>query len=480
MKQKIAKIIIFILCLSLLILGISQILKYKSNDGIDQMQAFYTNEENSIDVLFMGSSHCYSNINTGVLYDEFGIAGFDYGGAEQLLWNNYFWLIEALKTQKPKLIVLDLFSTGVIKDDFQGAWMMENIYGMESSENYYDSVKISTLDPAFDTYILPFTRYHSRYAHITKEDFQYEEYLESFKGFEPKWSTTSSTGFTAPDVSGVTEMTPISEKAERYLRRYIELCIKEDIPLLFINAPYMVTEDAQKIYNYMFSIAEEYDIPYLDFNKMYEELELNFDTDMCEWSHLNEIGNVKYTTYLGNYIKEHYEIPDRRGDEAYITWKEDADRWKQELNFCTLPKVRDAAEYIKALNNPYYTLIVTMNDGNDFTLLSPNMKQELKKLGIDETALGQRVYIIRDKQVLFQSAEEEYEWYTSFEKGDIIVNREIKISGDNTEIKSKAYINGAEYDTTGQPFMITVYDNFLNIRVGTVGMNPADGYSAIQ
>ncbi|HOO27524.1 MAG TPA: hypothetical protein PLU43_03595, partial [Lachnospiraceae bacterium] len=154
MKSKIGKIILFAVCLSAILFGINQILKYKSNDGINQMRAFYTNDENSIDVLFMGSSHSYSNVNTGVLYDDFGIAAYDLGGAEQLLWNDYYWLVEALKTQKPKVIVLEIFSTGMIKDDFQGAWIMENLYGMKLSKNYYESVKKSTLDTAFDSYIL--------------------------------------------------------------------------------------------------------------------------------------------------------------------------------------------------------------------------------------------------------------------------------------------------------------------------------------
>jgi len=480
MKSKIGKIVLFLLCLALLLFILGEILKYKSNDGIDQMRAFYTNEDNTIDVLFMGSSHTYSNINTGVLYRDFGIAGFDLGGAEQLLWNNYAWLVEALKTQRPKVVVLEIFSTGVIKDDFQGAWLMENLYGMKPSENYFETVKKSTLDKAFDSYILPFTRYHSRYTEITEEDFEYEEYLKTFKGFEPKWGTQADTELIAPDIGNVTEMIPISEKAERYYRRYIELCAQEDIPLLIICSPYQVTEDAQKIYNYMFSVAEEYGVPYLDFNKMYAELGLDFSVDMCEWSHLNEKGNVKYTAYLGNYLKEHYEIPDRRGDKAYITWQQDADRWTQEWNQYVLRDVKDAGEYIKKLDNPNYTLIITINENNDFSLLSEHVKQALTAIGIDESALRQKAIVVEDDRILFQSDKEEYEWYTSFKKGDIIISGEVAEKDGNTEIKSRVVINGGEYDHTQSPLVISIYDQLLNTRIGTIGLTPEDGYSTIR
>ncbi|MFT3984691.1 MAG: hypothetical protein QM697_12350 [Lachnospiraceae bacterium] len=480
MKSKISKIVLFLSCLAILLFILNEILKYKSNDGIDQMRAFYTNADNTIDVLFMGSSHTYSNINTGILYRDFGIAAFDLGGAEQLLWNNYNWLVEALKTQRPQVVVLEIFSTGVIKDDFQGAWLMENLYGMKPSENYYEAVKKSTLDTAFNSYILPFTRHHSRYTEIAEEDFEYEEYLKTFKGFEPKWGVQADQELIAPDIESVSEMTVISEKAERYYRKYIELCAQEGIPLLIICSPYQVTEDAQKIYNYMFSIAEEYDVPCLDFNKMYTELGLNFSTDLCEWSHLNEKGNVKYTAWLGNYLKEHYEIPDRREDKAYITWQQDADRWTQEYNQYVLPGVKDAGEYLKKLDNPYYTLIVTINEHNDFSRMSDSVKQELAGIGIDETALRQEIVVVKKDQILFQSAEEIYEWYTSFKKSDIIVSRELREKGGNTERKSKILINGEEYQHAQSPLGIIIYDHLLNKKIGIIGLTPEDGYSTIH
>ncbi len=479
MRRKIGKIVLFLLCLALLFFILNEILKYKSNDGIDQMQAFYTNEDNTIDVLFMGSSHAYSNINTGVLYDDFGIAGFNLGGAEQLLWNNYDWLVEALKTQQPKVAVLEIFSTGVIKDDFQGAWLMENLYGMKPSKNYYESVKKSTLDQAFESYILPFTRYHSRYTEITQGDFEYEEYLKTFKGFEPKWGVREGTELIAPDISNVTEMTPISEKAERYYRKYMELCAQENIPLLLVCSPYQVTQEAQKIYNYMFSIAEEYGVPYLDFNKMYAELGLDFPIDMCEWSHLNEKGNVKYTTWLGNYLKEHYEIPDRRGDKNYITWQQDADLWTQELNHHVLPQITDAGEYISKLNNPHYTLIININPENEFSLMSENVKQALAEIGVDEAVLKQKIVVLKNKQILFQSFADEYEWYTSLEKGDIIVDRKVIEKEEHIQTHARVIINGIEYNNSHSPLVITVYDHLLNTRVATIGLKPEDGYSTI-
>ena len=58
-----------------------------------------------IDVLFLGSSHVHCNVNTQLLWDEYGMAAYLMTGAEQPLWNSYYNLKEALKTQKPRLVV---------------------------------------------------------------------------------------------------------------------------------------------------------------------------------------------------------------------------------------------------------------------------------------------------------------------------------------------------------------------------------------
>ena len=58
-------------------------------------------------------------MNTQLLWDEYGMAAYLMTGAEQPLWNSYYNLKEALKTQKPKLVVLDMFCPSRFYDDFQ-------------------------------------------------------------------------------------------------------------------------------------------------------------------------------------------------------------------------------------------------------------------------------------------------------------------------------------------------------------------------
>ena len=92
----IIKVLIIAAVAVVLVLGIAKVLLLKSEDGINQFQAFYKQPENSIDVIFSGSSKVYCDIATGVLWENHGIAAFDLGGAEAPSWVSYYQLKEAL------------------------------------------------------------------------------------------------------------------------------------------------------------------------------------------------------------------------------------------------------------------------------------------------------------------------------------------------------------------------------------------------
>ena len=73
MRKYIIKIIFFG---GILILALGQchkVLKFKYEDGIYGMETMYRLEDNSIDVLALGSSHSFVDINPSVLYREYGI-----------------------------------------------------------------------------------------------------------------------------------------------------------------------------------------------------------------------------------------------------------------------------------------------------------------------------------------------------------------------------------------------------------------------
>ena len=83
-KFKDKKIVIRVLAIFALIFGISvlsDILQIKSDHGINQNRGLYFQSEDSIDAVFLGTSHIHCNVNTALLWEEYGIAAYDYSGA---------------------------------------------------------------------------------------------------------------------------------------------------------------------------------------------------------------------------------------------------------------------------------------------------------------------------------------------------------------------------------------------------------------
>ena len=96
------KSMIFVLLLSI-ILGITTYILipkfYYNNDWptSSTFLGFYELEENTVDVVFLGSSHSVSGFSPQYLYNEYGIRSYNLSCEQQNLITSYYWLKECLK-----------------------------------------------------------------------------------------------------------------------------------------------------------------------------------------------------------------------------------------------------------------------------------------------------------------------------------------------------------------------------------------------
>ncbi len=312
------------LCLAAFLLHLADcVLRVKSPHGVDQMRYLYAQPRNKIDVLFLGTSHMHCNVDTQILWEEYGIAAYLCTGAEQPLWNSYYALKEALKTQKPRLVVLDVFGPARFLDDYQQQWLDENLGGMKRSFNKWEAVKASTPENRLE-FFLGYPRYHDRYGKLTQEDFSGFFWnageMARWKGYTP---LTGCASLTEPDMGHVTASRPITEKSQRYLDKIVELTREEGIGLALLSAPYLLEEEDQEAYNFLKGLAREEDLLFLDCNttEAYRQMGLDFSSDYADHAHLNEGGSAKFTAFLGDWIKTNYEVPDRRQEKGYGSWE---------------------------------------------------------------------------------------------------------------------------------------------------------------
>ena len=282
-------------------------------------------EPEKIDVFFIGASHIFFGINPMEIWDRTGIAGYNLTTHQQPLWSSKLLLQHALKKQSPKLIVLDVlmatnFSRPLLGTD-QGTNMThlaldpvpltpQKIRGVMETEAIREKGEI----------LLPIILSHSRLQQglLTWDDLHFfgGDRSHPMKGYNYTENTISYKPASIPDT-----VHDLPEGQEEILIDFINFCKKEGLPLLLIKTPLSGNRELYEQINYIGKIAEEQDVPYIDFNHLIDEIGFDFGTDLADSGHLNVFGAEKVSRYLADYLSEHYSLPDHRGDPAYASWE---------------------------------------------------------------------------------------------------------------------------------------------------------------
>lgn len=314
----------FLLLFLFLFQLVSGVLRHKQYGG-GSSALFYTERRDSLDVLFMGSSHMLNGVSPMQLWEETGIPSHDLGQNGQVLPVTYYHLMEALRHQKPRVVVLDVYK--VVQDSLT-----------DSSAALHDTLDnmpfgLPKLRAAWDLlpeeeradYLLDITLYHTRWKQLTPDDFQPADptgrgartlFYEAQP--DPGW-------FIIPESQTARPV----EVALRYLEKIAQLCREQGVELLLVALPYTTPENdsmnRQAIVNGVQDYAGQWNVPFVNLLYHTDEMGFDFTRDMADVQHVNWRGQAKVTAWLGRYLTEHYNLPDRRGEEAYQDWNEALD-----------------------------------------------------------------------------------------------------------------------------------------------------------
>lgn len=469
MKKNSIKLICFIFICILLFFSFYRVFNFKYGDGIYSLTKFYEEPDDSIDVLCFGSSHIFENVNTGILWDEYGIASFNLCGSVQPLWNSYYYMKEALKTQKPKLMILDVFGAIQTEEYIDHSRIIKNNYGLKFSKDKIESVIASAPKESRIDYILEYPTYHSRYSEIGRADFAEHAGRALYKNWKGFGINTKTTSYSEPKNFYTDETVELADKTEDYLLKIIQLSKDNDIPLLLIKTPYILNQEQQKVYNNVSEIAKENDIPFVNFNLLYQEIGLDFNTDYADFSHLNHLGNAKFTRYLAEYLKENYDdIPDRRGDPGYESYDLMSEDCKQIVYNFELTQIEDIGNYIdKTLTEDYVTVYTISGDYKNISNYDAVKGKLLSTLGIDLDAVsGDAAWVIQNGEILFSGTNEEtFEWHTALgEDNNLMVSCLAE-----PESKIEVNLSHKVYEPVSSGLNVLVYDTRTETMVESVG-----------
>lgn len=363
--------LILALCISWFI----SVFRFKFTDGILSMEAFYDLPENTVDVITLGSSHAFENINADLLYSEYGVTAFVLAGSIQPLWNTYYYLKESLKTQKPKLVLLDAYCATFYGEFIDESRIIKNTYGMKWSSDYIDAMKVSAPKDQFNDYLFRFTRYHNRYSALTEEDFLPNLGNTVYINWTGHANNFATSILKKPEAYG-DETKELYLKTEEWYRKIIQLCKDNDVPIEIIASPYVINQNEYNMLNEAARIArDDYGVNFTNFNTinkeidMYSEVGIDFKRDFADGAHLNHRGNIKYTRYLADNILCKYNLPDHRGEKKYEYWANHAKWYERAFKSQTIKETNNVAEYFNILKDGFgYTVVIATR--GDFTLSS--------------------------------------------------------------------------------------------------------------
>ena len=304
------------------------VLTPKHDYGICSMVTYYQQPKGTVDVLVLGTSAAYSDINTNILWEEYGLAVYDLCGAEMPYWAIYYYLKEALKTQTPKLILLDAKPSIYSQPYSKSARVVHSTYGIRSPINRVGAIIASTRSDNTFRFIAGFPVIHENFVNLQAEDFIYPTNNggrgESWKGYIEKDEVLD---FIEPDVDWDEDPVQMPERQQLYFEKILQLAYNAGIPLLLVGMPTPDYAHDHPYFTGLLTIAEKYNVSLLDYNQPGALPDLDYTLHFADWQHMNIDGAVMLSEQLGKDLLSMYELPDRRGDSAWSSWQTCTDLW---------------------------------------------------------------------------------------------------------------------------------------------------------
>lgn len=311
--KKLKRVILFLLVFAVLLwacsAGIQVIVRNVSGSVSGRSRVFASvsaEKKNTIDVLVAGDSESYTSVSPMDLWDRARIAAYDCGQPGQRIQETYYILKTAFRTQSPKLV---LFETNTMFRD----------------PGFLKNVQLSLTEPL--AYHFPVIKYHNAWKALFDGPGGPKK---SYKGFEIRDKVVSYEG-DEEYMKETKDKAQIPEVVRIYMEKIKRLCEKNGADLLLVSAPSPKNYNYKK-HNSLEEYARENDLPYVDLNMKFRDIGIDWKMDSYDrGDHLNISGARKVTAYMGQYLSDNYDLPDRRNDDGWREWDDLAKEYLEEL-----------------------------------------------------------------------------------------------------------------------------------------------------
>lgn len=465
-KKQVIKAIAFLLIASILLTGVSAIMRAKWVEGNSEdlvVDEFYEVDKDTLELLFVGSSQMTYGVNPYLIYEEYGVSSYSVSSGNMCPLIQYYWLLDAFKVQENVKTLI--FDTSMLFEPEGETRYRRALNSMKWSVNKLKAIwahgQDELAEDGMELYLFDFLRYHSRWNELEEIDFTYwSSDYNFFRG-------TRMTGFVwDPDIpyeQYIIDNDPeddseveLNQLQFDYFERILDLCEERGINVILIKTPKESWSKEGTIFveNY----AEENGYPFLDFStdEGFKTLNLNYYGDFKDKDHLNTRGARKLTRYLMDYVMETgVEYTDYRQVEGFELEKEaeyELDYGEKMLRTCV--KVDEIFEHLKS---DLFEIVIQSTDDIS-SLWTEEYQKQLEEVGvtIDISEMEGKNYVIVIKQgkCVYEEVSEGKIYYSGMFEG----NDSFKTISNINTLPGKAHMKvknvDREFDINGMNILV--------------------------
>lgn len=425
-----------LLFLSLVYVSFSYLNKSIREESSDYIN-FHALPENSMDVIVLGSSHAQYSFLPTLFNQQTGLYSFVLGSACQPYEVSYEMLKEALKTQSPELVIMEVFTATPLSVTCESDSCYVKAGYMMSGEERYNAFDYLNKEKAM-SYRNDFLNNHNNWKDydsfkeiVTKNDYTIDD-LDLFFGYRwnivelPPWNYWNPLKFNE------TAEVELEEIDRRMLDNIKKLCDDNSIQLML----YMVPMDGLDVINqsYRYKIwdwCNENGVLYQDQVQMAEDINY-YMVIHNDGAHSFINGASLTTNELSKFIKKNFEFDNHQEND-------DLNRIfinsSGSTMVSTLKTEHDPLIYGQYFKG--YKKMVILRYINKGNRIDPTFRQYVVDLGADEDFDKNNYYfaIINDGEIIHKSyepGEVEYDGnvYTYYEQGYDINYETVDYQGD--------------------------------------------------
>lgn len=479
--KSIIRILAFIFVLASLLFSINNVLVpkyYLSNSTwptTSTYQTFYSMKRDSIDVLFFGSSYGVNGFIPLEIYKQYGIRSYNLCSEQQSVFLSYYWLKEALRYQRPSVVVLE--------GRFLRSWHSEN--PVNTTEGLIrkcldpmrlSPVKIEAINELCNidktqiksSWYLTNIRFHNRWKSLNEIDFCNTMHSQ-LMGWAPGNGGLLNEYSPFVDLDNE-EVIELDQLMIEYFEKMAELCKQNGIRFVVVNVPSNGFRPA--VYHAYKNLCQKYNVDYYELAKkeVWEEMGIELPHDNPV-GHGNIWGNIKVSRYVGTLLKKIYNI-----SQVIDPQYEDGRYFYEHIvTRCRLHEVMDIDEYLSLLNDSDLMLFISVKDEAS-KALRDSTKRCLQDLGFKkewnaETDFRKGYIGVKTDEGVTEETGTKIKISGRFRNKNN--SYEITSSGNKTEgvINSSIILDGKEQAVNSRGLNIVVYDAVLHRVIDSVAFD---------